>query len=59
VFLIDLKVQIKITLQQAMKVQRRNDLDGWIVYATTRRLYPTERDPVRILQEAMRAPRPV
>jgi hypothetical protein len=60
VFLVDLKVQVKITLQQAMKVQRRNsDLDGWVVHATTRPLYARERDPVRILQETMWAPRPI
>jgi hypothetical protein len=44
----------KSHLKQAMKLQRRNsDLDVWVVHGTPRPLYPRERDPVRILQEAM------
>jgi len=32
---------------------------GWVVNATTRPLYPRERDPVPIVQEAGWAPGPV
>jgi len=56
------KVKVKLSIEQATKAQRGTrgiallfNLGarwGWVVNATPRPLYPRERDPVAILQEA-------
>jgi hypothetical protein len=43
---------VKCTLEQAMKAQRRRNLGsiwGWVVNDITQPLYPRERDPVPIV----------
>ena len=60
-----LKVKIKFALDQARKAHRRSRDNalfnlgarlGWVVNATSRPLYPHERDPVTVVPEAGWAP---
>ena len=63
-------VKVKFILEQALKVQRGLEIWlysffnlgarwEWVVTATPRPLYPRDRDPVSIAQEAVWAPGPV
>jgi hypothetical protein len=60
------KVKLNFALKQTMKAQMGSrdtipffNLVGWVVNATPRPIYPGERDPVPIVQEAGWAPRSV
>jgi hypothetical protein len=60
---------VKVTLEQNVKAQRGSQgirllfnfgaRWGWVINATPRPFYPRERDPVPIVQEAVRASGPV
>jgi hypothetical protein len=61
---------IKFTSEQAVKARRKNRIQvycffnlgprwGWMINVTSRPLYPQERDPVSIVQEAGWTPEPV
>jgi hypothetical protein len=62
-------MKVKFDLEQAMKAQRESKGKllifnlggrwGWVVNTTPRPLYPRERDPVPIVQEAGWNPGPI